>query len=369
MKDARRALLCALCVVLCACGEGPPGAHGTPGPPDAGTELVDLGDDPLRACMMQTLPRLTVVGAQLVIRCGDRMLPTRLKGINRSGLQHKNGLLAAGLGFALGAPFAPRMAAPSAETLIGSPTIAANPWHMLVAAALVLPVLVAGALASTQRSTRLTVVEAIRAGNVSPPDSRLARAVARRRLPLTIGLGLKDFLARGRRAFLLTSGIVVTGVVVVSALSLDATLAAQPAGVASDFPDELLILIYALDAVLLLITATTLVAVALLAVRERVRDIGVHKAIGLTPRQIVSTVIGGQATLALLASLVAVPLGVAVYFALVKLASGTTDEAVVAAWWTLALVPVATAVVVVAATSLPAWVASRIRAADALRYE
>ena len=43
------------------------------------------------------------------------------------------GLVAAALGFALGTLLAPRLAAPSAETLLGSPTIAANPWHILVA--------------------------------------------------------------------------------------------------------------------------------------------------------------------------------------------------------------------------------------------
>ena len=55
------------------------------------------------------------------------------------------GLVAAGLGFALGSILAPRLAAPSAETLLGSPTIAANPWHVLVASSVVLPVLLAGA--------------------------------------------------------------------------------------------------------------------------------------------------------------------------------------------------------------------------------
>ena len=47
-------------------------------------------------------------------------------------------------------------------------------------------------------------------------------------------------------------------------------------------PDELPLLVYTLDAVLLLITVTTLVAVALLSVRERIRDYGFLKAIGLT---------------------------------------------------------------------------------------
>ena len=279
------------------------------------------------------------------------------------------GLVAAGLGFALGAILAPRLAAPSAQTLIGSPTIAANPWHFLVASCVLLPVLAAAALTATRRSTRFTVLEAIRAGNSSPADSRLARAVVRSVMPLTIELGLKDLLARGRRALLLAAAIALTGSVVVTALSLDATLDAQRASETSDFPDELLLLIYTLDAVLLLITATTLVAVALLSVRERIRDYGVLKAIGLTPRQIVSTVVSSHTVLAVLASLVAIPLGVGLYLALVRIASGTTEDAVIAPWWSLALIPVGTIGVVVAATSLPAWLATRIHIADALRYE
>jgi putative ABC transport system permease protein len=279
------------------------------------------------------------------------------------------GLVAAGLGFVLGAILAPRLAAPSAETLLGSPTIAANPWHVLVASCVVVPVLVAGALTSTRRSTRFSVLEAIRAGTSAPPNSRLARAVARSALPLTIGLGLKDLLARGRRALLLAAAIALTGAVVVTALSLDATLDAQPAGKTSDFPDELLLLIYTLDTVLLLITATTLVAVVLLSVRERIRDYGVLKAIGLTPTQITSTVVSAHTALAVAASLIAIPLGIGLYLALYQIAGDTTEDAVIAPWWSLALIPIGTVIVVAAATTLPARLATRIRTADALRYE
>jgi putative ABC transport system permease protein len=278
------------------------------------------------------------------------------------------GLVAAALGFTLGMLLAPRLAEPSAETLLGSPTIAANPWHILVASSVILPVLLAGTLTSTRRSTRFTVLEAIQVGASSPPNSRLARAVARSLLPLTVGLGLKDLLARGRGALLLAAAIALTGSVVVVGLSLEATLDAQPA-TKRDFPDELLLLVYTLDAVLLLITATTVVAVALLSVRERIRDYGVLKAIGLTPTQITSTLVSAHAALAVVASLVAIPLGIGLYLALAKAASGTTDDAVLAPWWSLALIPVGTVLVVVAATSLPARLATRIRTADALRYE
>ena len=119
----------------------------------------------------------------------------------------------------------------------------------------------------------------------------------------------------------------------------------------------------------MLITATTLVAVALLSVRERIRDYGVLKAIGLTPRQITSTVISAHAALAAVASLLAVPLGIGLYLALYGVASGTVADAVIAPLWSLALIPIGTVLVVATATSLPARLATRIRTGDALRYE
>jgi putative ABC transport system permease protein len=168
---------------------------------------------------------------------------------------------------------------------------------------------------------------------------------------------------------LLAAAIALTGAVVITALSLDATLDAQPAGKTSDFPDELLLLIYTLDTVLLLITATTLVAVVLLSVRERIRDYGVLKAIGLTPTQITSTVVSAHTALAVAASLIAIPLGIGLYLALYQIAGDTTEDAVIAPWWSLALIPIGTVIVVAAATTLPARLATRIRTADALRYE
>jgi hypothetical protein len=65
---------------------------------NCGGKDMTTDPDPLRGCMMQNLPRLTVVGNALMIRCGEESLQTRLKGINRSGLQHKNGLAMAGFG-------------------------------------------------------------------------------------------------------------------------------------------------------------------------------------------------------------------------------------------------------------------------------
>ena len=67
--------------------------------------------------------------------------------------------------------------------------------------------------------------------------------------------------------------------------------------------------------------------------------------------------------------ILAIPLGIGLDLALFGIAGDTTEEAVIAPWWSLALIPIGTVLVVVAATSLPARLATCIRIADALRYE
>jgi putative ABC transport system permease protein len=280
------------------------------------------------------------------------------------------GLIAVVIGFAVGALLAPRLAAPSAETMLGAPTTAADPWHLLVACVPVLLVLVGSARSSTRRSTRFTVLHAIQAGSPAPAShSRLARAIARAPLPVPLALGLKDLLARRRRALRLGGAIAVTGAAIVFALSMKASLDARKAGEISDVADELPALVYTLDAVLLVITTTTLVALALLSVRERIRDYGVLKTIGLTPGQIASSLVGAHAALALIAALVSIPLGIALYRAVYAMAGGDSQDIVIAPWWSLTLVPIGTLLVVAGATGLPARLATRIPAADALRYE
>lgn len=280
------------------------------------------------------------------------------------------GVIAVAIGFTVGVVLAPTLTAPSAETMLGSPTTAASAWHLLAASCPVLLVLVASARSSSRRSTRFSALQAIRSGAAMPASrSRLGRAMTRTSLPVPLVLGLRDLLSGRHRALRLAGAIAVSGAAIVFALSMKASLDAQTPGEASDVPDELPALVYTLDAVLLLITATTLVAVALLSVRERVRDYGVLKTVGLTPRQIASSLIGAHAAVALIAAVVAIPLGIGLYLGVYAAAGGSSEDLVIAPWWWLALVPIGTALLVVLATGLPARLATRLRVADALRYE
>ena len=280
------------------------------------------------------------------------------------------GLVAVVIGFAVGALLAPRLAVTGAQTMLGSPTTAASPWHLLVAGIPVLLVLIASARASTRRSSRFSVLQAIQSGAPTPaPRSRLSRTIARSSLPLPLILGLQDLLARRHRALRLGGAIALAGAAIVFALSMQATLDAQAAGEASDVGPELPVLVYALDAVLLVITATTLAAVALLSVRERIRDYGVLKTIGLTPRQIASSLVGAHAVLALIAAALSIPIGIGLFLAVYQATGGDSDDLVMAPWWWLALVPIGALLMVAVVTGLPARLATRIPTADALRYE
>jgi putative ABC transport system permease protein len=277
------------------------------------------------------------------------------------------GLAAVAVGFPVGTVLAPRLAAPSAQTLVASPTIAIQPWHALLASCVELPVLLLATALAVRRATRSTTLGALRAGAPAPlPAGRLGRAIARAGLPLPATLGLKDVVARRRRAFWTATAVTVTGGVIVATLQMRAALDAT-AGKVSDVPAELSTMVYSLDTVLALISATTLVAVMLLSVRERISDLGVLKAIGLTPAQVTSSLVSGQALLAAFAAVLSIPLGVALYLAVLSLTSGTVDGAVLAPWWRVALVPVAAAVAMT--TGMPAWFAAQIPVTEAIRYE
>jgi putative ABC transport system permease protein len=279
------------------------------------------------------------------------------------------GIVAVLMGCLLGTILAPVLAAPSAETLIDSPAMTPDIRLFLITAVVILPVLLISAVLSTLRSTRFSVLQTLRAGASLPVSpSRLVHTIARSPLPLPITLGVKELLARRKRAFGLMSTIAVTGAVMVVTLTLQANINARPFG--SDIPKEFPLLFYTLDIVLMLVMISMLIAVAFLSVRERTRDFGILKTIGLTPGQIAFSIVSTQVVLAIIASALSIPLGIALFYALYALATGTTDDpAQLAPWWWLVLIPAGGVLLATLATILPARIATKSTSAAALRYE
>ncbi|MFJ8744210.1 ABC transporter permease [Embleya sp. NPDC127516] len=126
-----------------------------------------------------------------------------------------------------------------------------------------------------------------------------------------------------------------------------------------------------------------LVAVAALGVlnsvvldtRERVHDIGVCKALGMTPRQTLSLVLASVAGIGLLGGLVGVPAGFALHAYVVPVmghAAGTNlPPSILEVYdaWQLVLLGLAGVLIAVLGAALPASWAAKARTATALRTE
>jgi putative ABC transport system permease protein len=113
----------------------------------------------------------------------------------------------------------------------------------------------------------------------------------------------------------------------------------------------------------------------LLHTRERVHDLGIFKAVGMTPRQTIVMVVCWVAGTGLAAGLVAVPAGMAVHRYVLPVmahAAATNVPASYIAVYSgpeLALLALAGLVIAVAGALLPAGWAARAAAATALRAE
>ncbi|WP_245724827.1 ABC transporter permease [Micromonospora citrea] len=176
----------------------------------------------------------------------------------------------------------------------------------------------------------------------------------------------------------LADGADVTGYVA----GLNETLATSGFTAAPQGPTDSSGTIVLLDALAALLTLM-LVAVAAMGVlnmvvldtRERVRDLGIHKALGMTPRQTVAMVVASVAVTGLAGGAIGVAVGVAVHRAVipamghragVNLPASVTD---VHQPTTLLLLGLGGLLIAVAGALLPAGWAARTRTAVALRTE
>ncbi|MBV9794431.1 MAG: ABC transporter permease [Actinobacteria bacterium] len=113
----------------------------------------------------------------------------------------------------------------------------------------------------------------------------------------------------------------------------------------------------------------------LMTTRDRVHDLGVYKALGMRPRQLLVMVLGWVAGPAVIAGAIAAPAAVALNSATVRAMAGTAHTAIPASFTAvfppsrLALLALAALVIAVAGAFLPASWAARARPATALRTE
>jgi putative ABC transport system permease protein len=140
------------------------------------------------------------------------------------------------------------------------------------------------------------------------------------------------------------------------------------------FP-EVIILIGALMSLLVIAAALGVVSTILMSTRERVRDLGVFKAVGMTPRQAIAMVTCWVAGTGLAAGVIAVAAGITLHRYLITLVASFRGNGVPASFldvyggWEAAGLAAAGLAIAVAGALLPAGWAARIPAASALRAE
>jgi putative ABC transport system permease protein len=139
------------------------------------------------------------------------------------------------------------------------------------------------------------------------------------------------------------------------------------------------------DAVLALVSLLTILLVAVaglgvlntvvLQLRERVHDLGVFKAVGMTPRQAIAMVICSVFAVGLVTGVVAVPLGVLLQHGIVPVmahaANSGLPSSMISVYSLPELIALALAGLVIAVVGAlgPASWAARTRTASALRTE
>ena len=130
-----------------------------------------------------------------------------------------------------------------------------------------------------------------------------------------------------------------------------------------------------LTALLVCVAALGVLGGVVLDTHERVRDLGIHKALGMTPRQTVTMVVTSVVLPGVVGGVLGVPLGIAVHDAVLPAMGRSTGlrlpDSVTSVYGgpELVLLALAGTAVAVLGSLLPAGWAARIRTATALRAE
>jgi putative ABC transport system permease protein len=284
---------------------------------------------------------------------------------------------------------APRIAE-SAATVFGSvsPMLTLDDVVGVGVAAVVVSVLVSavGGLRAGRRS--LAVVA--RGGTGRVRRSRAAAIAMRASASSTLVLGLKDIATRRGRAVVTVLSVTLAVTIAVAIIGLGtselnpaiaptqaAQLPADPADISrlpvfsSAVSDQaigrIMTLIAALQVLLGGVAVITLLAAASMSIQERLRELGVLHALGCTTGQLVGASAVSQGTLGGIGSLLGIPLGLGVYLLFKAMAGGGfTGSPPPPAILLIALAAIAIAA---AAGAIPALLAQRFPASQALAAE
>ena len=197
------------------------------------------------------------------------------------------------------------------ESPVFGVSVAVPVWVDLAAPAGMVALAGLAALLPAVRAGRRQAVQAITAGQAprAAPGHAAHRLAARLPLPRPVTAGLAAPLARPARsaATLATITIGLTAAVLAVGLSTQITKIVLSVGHAYIARALFLRLTW----LVVVLAAVGVFATLLMQAREKVRDLGIHKALGMTPRQVITMVSSWAIAPAVIAVAIALPAGVA----------------------------------------------------------
>ena len=197
------------------------------------------------------------------------------------------------------------------ESPVFGVSVAVPVWVDIAAPAGMVALAGLAALLPAVRAGRRPAVQAITAGQAprAAPGHAAHRLAARLPLPRPVTAGLAAPLARPARsaATLATITIGLTAAVLAVGLSTQITKIVLSVGHAYIARALFLRLTW----LVVVLAAVGVFATLLMQAREKVRDLGIHKALGMTPRQVITMVSCWAIAPAVIAAAIALPAGVA----------------------------------------------------------
>ena len=274
----------------------------------------------------------------------------------------------------------------SASLLGATETPALDAGRGFLVATVVLALVAVFTYAPGLRAARRPTAESLVTGRTGGSHrSRFGRFVAGAGASVPIAVGARGSFVHRGRTLLTALSLALTVASVVATLGMEASLVVAtnpgvaPLAAGGETPmfdpvdddageaGRLRPVVYSLDGMLLFVGLVNLVATLLLTTRERVRDLGLLKAVGLTPRQVTASLVSEQIVIAVIAGLAGIPLGLGLFRLGIGLA-GSADEFAYPSWWSLLLlIPGVVALVALFATPIARRAAS-LSVAKALRF-
>jgi putative ABC transport system permease protein len=141
------------------------------------------------------------------------------------------------------------------------------------------------------------------------------------------------------------------------------------AGAISDALGRVFGLFDALAVIAVIVAALGIVNTLSMGVLERVREIGILRAVGMTRRQVWRMVVVEAGIVGLVGAVIGIVTGVLLGVVMVVLTGGTVDVSTVVPWLSVGLAFVLGVVLAMLAAAYPATIAGRITIVRAVRYE